>query len=131
MLLSRACGYAIQAVVHIAKQPEGHYTLTREISEELGIPHHFLGKIVQTLVKAGILTSLRGPKGGLALSRSPEEITLMDVVISIDGKDFTSKCIVGLPRCDDAVPCLLHTPWEKLRKGILSEKSLASLLKEI
>jgi Rrf2 family protein len=86
---------------------------------------------MQTLVKAGVLTSLRGPKGGLALSRSPEEITLMDIVIAIDGKDFDSKCIIGLPRCDDAEPCLLHTSWDKLRKGIFSEKSLASLLEEL
>ncbi len=71
MIMSRACGYAVQAIIHIAKKPEGHFTPVRKISEELFIPRHFLGKIVQSLVKAGILTSSRGPKGGLALTKNP------------------------------------------------------------
>ena len=64
-MLSRACEYAIQAVICLAKKPVGEYTLIREISEGLKIPHHFLGKVMQTLVKADILTSHKGPKGGL------------------------------------------------------------------
>ena len=70
-MLSRACEYAIQASLYLAKKPEREYTLTREISKGLSIPHHFLGKIMQTLVKKGILISHKGPKGGLALSKKP------------------------------------------------------------
>lgn len=131
MLMSRACGYAVQAIIHIAKKPGGQFVPVRKISEELGIPRHFLGKVVQPLVRAGILTSLRGPRGGLALSKDPSKITLMDVVSVIDGTDLNSKCIVGLPKCDERVPCVLHTRWEKMRKGVLSEKSLAALLAEL
>lgn len=50
-MLSRACEYAIQAAIYMAKKPTGEYTLIREISKDLNIPHHFLGKIMQSLVK--------------------------------------------------------------------------------
>jgi Rrf2 family protein len=131
MIMSRACGYAVQAIIHVAKKPEGHFTPVRKISEELGIPRHFLGKIVQSLVKAGILSSSRGPKGGLALMKNPSELTLMDVVSVIDGTDFNTRCIIGLPKCDDEAPCILHSRWEKMRKGVLSGMSLAALVKEL
>jgi Rrf2 family protein len=130
MLISRACGYAIQALVYLAKQPEGQLTPNRKISEELGIPHHFLGKIVQNLVKAGILKSRRGPKGGLTLARKPGDITLMDIAGAVDGRDFTTMCIIGLPSCDDETPCPLHIRWNKVRKELLAEETIASLLEE-
>jgi Rrf2 family protein len=132
MLLSRTCEYAIQAVVYLAKNPER--VLIRKMSKDLKIPHHFLGKIMQTLAKAGVLISQKGPKGGFALSKPPSKITMMDVVSAIDGTDSFNRCIIGLPKCDEKTPCPLHTRWAPLRQSIssmLSGKSLAALLKEL
>jgi Rrf2 family protein len=133
-MLSRACGYAIQASLYLAKKPEREYTLIREISKELDIPHHFLGKIMQTLVKRRILISHRGPKGGLALSKKPVEITMMDVVTAIDGTDFTTGCIIGLKKCANTSQCPLHIAWcdkrEQLKTLFVGE-SLAQLVKDL
>ena len=129
-MLSRTCEYAIQAVIYLAKKPEGKYTLIREISKELEIPHHFLGKIMQTLVKEGMLISYKGPKGGLALSKKPSEITLMDVITIIDGTDFTTRCIMGLDKCDESMNCPLHAAWCDKRDQIqtmFSTQSIAQL----
>ena len=133
-MLSRSCQYAVQAVVHLAKQPEGRYTLIRNISDELDIPHHYLGKIMQTLVKAGILSSLKGPKGGLTLAKKASELTLLDVVFAIDGSDFFSQCISGLSKCDDDHTCAIHAPWVEYRAGfmeMLSGQSLEELVKAL
>ena len=133
-MLSRACEYAIQAVICLANKPEGEFTLIREISKGLKIPHHFLGKVMQTLVKADILTSHKGPKGGLALSKKPSDITMMDVVTAIDGNDFIPDCIIGYKKCDDTSKCPLHLTWCDKREEIqqmFSNKSLAKLVEDL
>ena len=133
-MLSRTCEYAIQAVIYMAEKPEGEYTLTREISKELGIPHHFLGKIMQTLVREGILISHKGPKGGLALSKKPSAITPMDVITIIDGTDFTTRCIMGLDNCDENTNCPLHDVWCNERDQIqtmFSTQSIAQLAEHL
>ena len=133
-MLSRACEYGIQATIYLAKKPEREYTLIREISKGLSIPHHFLGKIMQTLVKKGILTSHKGPKGGLALSKKPEEITMMDVVTAIDGTDSITRCIMGSKKCDENSTCPLHVAWcdnlEKIKLMFL-HKSLSQLVHDL
>jgi Rrf2 family iron-sulfur cluster assembly transcriptional regulator len=133
-MLSRACEYALQAVVYISKKPQGEYTLIREISTGLDIPHHFLGKIMQTLVKEGILTSHKGPKGGLALTKSPSEINMMDVIAAIDGTDFTTRCIMGFKKCEEHGLCPLHLAWCDKRQEIekmFSGESLAQLVDDL
>jgi Rrf2 family protein len=130
-MLSRACEYGLQSTIYLAKKPEREYTLIREISKGLSIPHHFLSKIMQTLVKKGLLVSHKGPKGGLALSKKPSEITMMDVVTAIDGTDFVTRCIMGLKNCDENSKCPLHVAWcdnlEKT-KDMFLHQSLAQFL---
>ena len=133
-MLTRACEYAIQASIYLARKPEEEYTLIREISEGLDIPHYFLGKIMQNLVKAGILLSLKGPRGGLALSKKSTEITIMDIVTTIDGPDFNTNCIMGFKKCGDGFECNTHSGWCELREQIeemFSKGSLAQLLKDL
>ena len=72
VLLSKSCEYAMRAALYIAAAPSGGYTSVREISEALGIPFPFLAKIAQTLTQAGILRTLRGPTGGVALRPHPQ-----------------------------------------------------------
>ncbi len=133
-MLSRACEYAIQAAIYMARKPRGEYTLIRVISKELDIPHHFLGKILQSLVKKGLMISHKGPKGGLALSKKASEISMLDVVAAIDGSDFTNRCIIGLKKCDKESKCPLHTAWCDKRenlKEMFSGESLAKLVKDL
>ncbi len=127
-MLSRAWEYAIQAALYLAKKPLGEYTLIREISKGLDIPHHYLGKIMQTLVKEGILISHKGPKGGLALSRKHSRMTIMDVITAIDGNDFTTKCIIGFKKCDGTAKCPLCATWTNKRDKIKNISLRAPLL---
>ncbi|MCK5145583.1 Rrf2 family transcriptional regulator [bacterium] len=131
MLLSKSCEYAIQAVLTIARKSDGDYLPVRKIADETGISYHFLGKILQTLTKAGILNSYKGPNGGVALVRSAAETTLLDIVAAVDGLGFAQRCALGLPKCSDESQCALHEDWGKICKNMsqmLESRSILDLI---
>ena len=77
-MFSRSCQYALQAVLYITlHQKKKSNVGLKEISSSQGIPLHFLSKILQSLVKADILTSIKGPNGGFRLNISPDELKLI------------------------------------------------------
>jgi len=131
MLFSRACEYAIQAVLYLSEQNKKTYVSIHEIAEKNDIPFHFLGKILQTLTHKNLLISSKGPKGGVCLAKAAEEITLLDIVEAIDGLEFLhTKCIVGLATCKGKNICALHDRWRVIRKDIyqmFTEKNIAQL----
>jgi Rrf2 family protein len=85
MKLTHACGYAIHAVVYLAKQKDDHLIASRQIAEAQGLPERFLVKVLKPLVSAQVLLSLRGPNGGYRLAKPPRSITLLDIVEAVDG----------------------------------------------
>ena len=97
MRLSRAAGYGIHAVVYIARQKKGQRTLAKSIAKDYKLPVESLLKILQQLVRAQILRSMRGPAGGFLLGRSAERITLADIIVAADGP------IMAQPGFDDGV----------------------------
>ena len=131
---SRQCEYALQAVVYLALRPGGDLTPTNDLCRRLAVPYHFVAKILQSLVNRGILESRRGPRGGFTLATSPEHITLLEVVMAVDGDDFSTRCVMGFPDCSGKKPCAVHDQWGSLREGIvnmLSSKSIAQMAKEM
>ncbi|MCH8299826.1 MAG: Rrf2 family transcriptional regulator [Candidatus Marinimicrobia bacterium] len=134
MIFSRSCEYALQAVTFIASQPSNRPVLSRDISGALNIPPHFLGKILQTLVKHNILGSQKGKSGGFEIIRPPEEITLYDIIQVMDGPDYFEQCIMGFPGCFDHNPCPAHLEWkgikEKLMK-LLNARSISELSSDL
>lgn len=134
MLLSKACEYGIRAVLHLTGGTSGTYTPIRTVSDTLGIPYHFLAKVVQILAQADVLTSYRGPNGGVALARPASQITLKEVVLAIDGADIFTECVLGLPGCGERKPCPLHEQWAPARDRIhrmFDEVSLAEIAKRM
>jgi len=127
MLYSKPCEYAIRALSYLA-QPNGHHVAQgREIARAEKLPAPVLGKILQELVRKGLLDSRRGPGGGFRLARRPELITLRDVVAAIDGLDHFVECAVGLERCSDEAPCPLHDGFKGLRDQVMNYLERTSL----
>lgn len=118
MIYSNACEYGIRAMVYLVGRGESRRVLLKDISENENIPGPFLGKVFQTLVKAGLLNSSKGPGGGYQLAKSPEATTLYDIYCAIDGGKDLEACAAGLDECTDALPCPLHDSWEPIRKSI-------------
>ena len=134
-MLSSGSQYAVRAAVYLAEAgPEGGgYVSIRTISEELGLSFHYLTKVLQMMTGAGLVTSSRGPRGGVCLARSPRQITVLELVEAVAGTDWLKDCVLGLPVCDADNPCALHGAWAKQRESIrrlFGRTSLASLVRQ-
>lgn len=132
MLLSSACVYGLRASLYLASTQESSYISITRISEKLGISRHFLTKVLQQLTEPGLMESMKGPKGGVRLAHSPDNIKLIEIVAAIDGIGVFSECILGLPECGLAKPCPLHDQWANTREEIremFENTTLAELAK--
>lgn len=118
MLITRATEYAIRAVLHLAKQPRGQIVLKKEICEEQDVTPAFLTKILQPLIKAGVVGSQRGVGGGFYLLKDPAEVTLLDVINSQEGPLHLNVCLVEKGACDRDTVCPVHGAWEDIRDGL-------------
>ncbi len=113
MRVTRACGYAIRAVVSMAAHKGGPVPITSQLTAELrGIPKLFLLKVLNSLVQAGILYSKRGPNGGYQLARPPREITLLSIVEAVDG--LLRGQVPSFPRADPRLVRRLEKVCQKI-----------------
>lgn len=118
MLYSTTCEYAIRALVSLAGETDGGPVLRSDVAESAMLPTAFLGKILNDLVRAEILTSTRGRGGGYRLARPASEIRLLDVKEAIDGLADLERCAVGLDPCSDETPCPLHHDFKHVRRTV-------------
>ncbi|MCK4856692.1 MAG: Rrf2 family transcriptional regulator [candidate division Zixibacteria bacterium] len=118
MQFTKAEEYGIYGIMYLASQPKGRITPLSEISENQKVPEKFLAKIFQSLSHSGLVRSHRGVKGGFTLGRPSEQITVKDVVESIQGPYQLSKSLTEPSgRQSPAVAslcCVLREAQEKL-----------------
>ncbi len=119
MIYSRSAEYAIRAFMYLASVPPGKYAMVKHIAQQSDIPTHFLAKILQQLARKGFLRSSKGPTGGFALRKPAEEITMIELVESIDGLTDYKRCPGGLSECNDDQCCGMHDSWKGLRDRIM------------
>lgn len=117
-LLSQGAQYAVSAIIALSKQPKGETVSAAELATPLNCPPAYLSQILSKLKPSGILKSRRGLNGGVYLARSPEEITLMEVIEAIDGTKFFTQCFLGIEGCGHIEPCPFHTFWSQERDKI-------------
>lgn len=116
MLFSSATRYALRALAFLPA--DGSYYLAKDLARELELPGPFLAKILQNLVQAGLMESIRGPRGGFRLARPASEIRIGDVLAALEGPDALCGCVMGFPDCGDAHPCPLHGTWGQVKRLI-------------
>ncbi len=85
MRVSRSTGYALLAVGYIAKNQGDGVVLSQDVSKQYDIPLEYLLKILQQLVRANVLRSKRGPRGGFCLAKAPNKITMLEIIEAVDG----------------------------------------------
>jgi Rrf2 family protein len=134
-MLSKACKYAIRAMIYLATQVEnGGKTNIRDLAVEIDSPEPFTAKIMQTLSKQSLVSSLKGPNGGFFLTDEQARIPLLEIVKAIDGLGAISSCGLGLRSCSDVNPCPIHTEFSHIRNGfahLLKENTIAHLAIEL
>lgn len=131
-ICSNGARYALHAVIFLATVPPGQRVPVREIAEKAGIPRFVLAKIVLDLVRAGILRSHKGPRGGIQLARVPAQISLGAVMEAVDGRTPLHMCALGVHDCPAPSVCALHSHWSRVRNEIgefLSETTIDDVLK--
>src|SRR3990172_3255117 len=111
MQITREGDYGIRSVLYLARQPLKKISFVNEISEDYHIPRSFLAKILQKLVKAKIVRSYRGVKGGFSLTRPARDITPLDVLNAIEGKLAINICLVDKKKCNYSKHCPTHFMW--------------------
>ena len=130
MIFSNPTEYAIRGLSELAaKGPEGNLLLD-DLVRGTDLPRDFLAKIFQTLVRAKILQSAKGRGGGFRLARKPHEIALLDIVNAMEGPDLMDRCVIGLAKCNDLMPCSQHDLFKPIRqrlKDYLRTTTLADL----
>jgi Rrf2 family transcriptional regulator, cysteine metabolism repressor len=130
MKLSRTSSYALQAILQLARSDSsGSPIPCSRLAAEGKMPERFLLQILRSLVTHGILGSTRGVVGGYSLERSPEDISLLDVIEAVDGPVVPSLPMQeGLSEeANTKLRCVLATVTELARRELGSIK-LAQLL---
>ncbi len=130
MLVTRETDYAIRSVLYLAREADRVASVT-EIARSMHIPKSFLAKIVQRLVRSGLLESLRGAQGGLRLAKDPSQLNLLEIMEAIQGPAGINMCAVNSKRCRLSSSCGVHPVWVDIRKEVeerLRRETIAGLL---
>ena len=101
----------------------------KAVSADLDLPYPYLAKIIQDLARRNLVSSQKGPGGGISLARDPAKISLLEIVEAVDGSRGLKECVLGLPECNDNSPCQLHGAWAQIREQILITLESANLMK--
>lgn len=110
--------YALRATAHLATLPDGETVRSEALAEATNVPLAYLSKVLRRLVDAELLHVRKGPGGGYALARPPQEIRFSEILAAIDGPLETGMCAFGFGRCDGRAPCALHGAWSELESSI-------------
>jgi Rrf2 family protein len=136
MIITRATEYSIRAVLHMAAKHPLPVVSKQEICDSEGVTPAFLTKILQPLIRGGIVRSKRGAAGGFALARDPEKLTLLDVMKATEEPMTLNVCLLGetsSETCDRRPTCPIHDLWSEARdrmEDIFSRRSVADLARE-
>jgi FeS assembly SUF system regulator len=119
--LTKKADYSLIALKHLASRHADpkNAASAKEVADTYGIPLPLLSKILQKLTKAGFLVSEHGTNGGYKLARSPQQITALEVIRTIDGPIILTECFTEHAHCDHSVRCSVRKPLRRIHEGIL------------
>jgi Rrf2 family protein len=121
--LSKKADYALIAMKHLALRGDADANASasaREIAEQYDIPIELLAKVLQRLVRRGLLASHQGTRGGYHLARLPAQISLADVIQAIYGPVTVTACSTDDGMCEQFAKCNVRDPLWRVRERILS-----------
>ncbi len=118
MQITRQADYAVRAVMYLAQLGPDEKASTSQIAEEKEIPLSFLAKIIAQLSVAGLLQTMRGARGGVALARLPDEISLLEVVEAIDGPIILNECVNDSYKCSQH-GCPMRPIWQDAQADLV------------
>lgn len=125
--LSKKSDYALIAMKHLATRSDASSSSAREISESYDIPLELLAKVLQRLVRAKLLISVQGTRGGYRLARNAAAISVADVIQAVDGPVTVTACSTDDHNCDQYSKCSVRDPLWRIKNRILDALNTVSV----
>lgn len=132
--LTKLSDYGIVLLTHLALEP-GRMTNAPELAHETSLPQPMVSKILKLLARGGLLTSHRGVKGGYGLARSPEAITVAEIITALEGPIAMTECVAHAPgACSQEPICPNRSNWQILNEVVreaLGRVTLAAMTRPL
>ena len=134
-MFNKETEYALRGLVYIKLQNlKRRRPGTAEIAKEIEAPPFYTAKILQRIVRVGLLESLKGKGGGFFFDENKPDLTLVKLIMATEGDKSFSGCGFGLKHCDKNNPCPLHEKYAPIRDSInklISEETVQSLAEKV
>lgn len=119
-MFSKACEYAIRAMIYIVrKTADGSKAGIKEIARYTDSPEPFVAKVLQVLSRQGLVSSTKGPGGGFYIEPKSSPVPLIEIVKAIDGESLFINCGLGVKNCSDRKPCPIHHQYKAIRDQMI------------
>jgi Rrf2 family cysteine metabolism transcriptional repressor len=112
--------YATRAMLEVASHDENNPVRLRDISKAQKISEKYLGRIMVSMVSAGLVRSRRGKNGGFILAASPTEITILDILQAVEGPVVPAPCVDTVQACRGPKDCVTQNVWMRVKDAIMT-----------
>jgi Rrf2 family protein len=132
MQLTRAADYAVRVMIHLASDGQSGRSSLTELADAAEVSPAFLSKVLQRLVRSGLVASRRGKKGGFELLERGRSASLLDILKALDGVPELNVCLLA-GGCHRSSWCAAHSVWEEAQlkmREILAAATLEGLVRE-
>jgi len=127
MFISQAVGYALHGLISLSSCPQGERTYAADIAHSIGASESYLAKTFQTLARAGLVASVRGMKGGYALARPADQISVRQVIEAVEGPPNGTPCVFISQTERDCVACPVVTVMREAYHRMLEDLDAMSI----
>jgi Rrf2 family protein len=121
MEITRQADYAVRIVLDLAERNHGGVERSDDVARRQVVPRAYFTKVVQALVRAGYVRTLRGARGGIQLARDPDAITLRQVIEAVEGPIYLNRCLSHPGECSLERACAAHPVWERVQDILTRE----------
>jgi Rrf2 family protein len=129
-VLNKETDYAVRALISLGMKPEG-WVSAKMISDEQAIPYQFLRRILQELIRRGLVVSKEGAGGGVRLGKNPDGIGVAEVIEIFQGKVQVSECMFRKQLCSNRANCVLRHEIMRIEQMVNEEFSKVTIGKLI
>lgn len=127
MQLTRAADYAVRVMIHLAGAAPGTRASRTDLAGAVECPEQFLSKVLQSLTRAGLVTSHRGNTGGFELPPSRLGASVLEIVEAVEGPIRLNMCLDGQNECGQASWCPAYPVWNEAQKAMTAVLRAATI----
>ncbi len=129
--ITRKADYALRASTYLASIKDARVVTFKELARLVRVPADFLAKILKELADAGIVRSVRGPKGGYSLLKASNDVSFLDIIEAVEGPVAINVCLYSRDSCVFGQDCTLLNVWHRGQERMLEvfrETKLSQLI---